>query len=143
MSKKFAALALSALLVCMAGLVQPVAFAQQQQQAGAPAVVQSDVARSADKMKRKVAEFGTGPRAQVEVRLRDGRKLRGQISEITDAHFTVIERKSKATTNVAYSEVKSLKNRYVPQWLKVADVVALGVLVPLVIVTVVAVSHGQ
>ncbi|HEX8458049.1 MAG TPA: hypothetical protein VF656_12185 [Pyrinomonadaceae bacterium] len=142
MSKKFAALA--ALLVCLNALIAPCAFAQQPQQpqAGAPAVVADEAARSADKMKRKVEDLGTGPRAQVEVRLRDGRKLRGHISEIADAHFTVVERKSKATTSVAYAEVKSLKNRYVPQWMKYMGVASAIVMVPLAIATVVTLAQG-
>jgi hypothetical protein len=102
---------------------------------------QESDAKSAAKVRGKVAEIGTGPRAKVEVKLRDGAKVKGYISEIGEDYFTVADKKA-GEVKVAYSEVKSLRERYIPKWMKVTSLVALGLLAPIIISSVVVVAKG-
>ena len=129
MSKNFLTLSLAVLLVGLQGFAAPHVYAQ------------GGDAKSAAKFRKKVAEIGTGPRAQVLVKLYDGVKVRGHISEIADDHFTVTDKKSGAV-QVQYEQVKSLKETYIPKWMKVSGWVALGIMVPLIVSTVVVVAQG-
>lgn len=97
--------------------------------------------KSAAKIRKKVAEIGTGPRAQVVVRLRDGAKVKGHISEIAEDHFAVVDKKA-GEVRVAYAEAKSLREVYIPKWMKVTGFVALGIMAPLIIATVVVTAKG-
>jgi hypothetical protein len=149
MSKNFVSLTLAAVLLFSSLVLTAAPPASAQEVAGAaPATADAKTqargereARAAAKAKRQVADFGTGPRAKVEVKLQDGAKVRGYISQIDDAHFTVVDRKTGART-VAYTEVKSIKNRYLPKWVQVTGWVALGVMVPFVVVSTVVVAQG-
>ncbi len=61
------------------------------------------------KVKTAVSNNGTGP--AVAVKLFDGRKINGQIQEIKDDRFTVIEEKTNAKSEILYSQVKEFKGR--------------------------------
>ncbi len=63
----------------------------------------------AEKMKAKVIKIGTGPDARVEVRLSDGRRVKGYISEIKDDYFTVVDDKAGVATRIDYSQVVGFK----------------------------------
>ena len=65
-------------------------------------------AESARKAKEAVAKVGTGPKARVEVRLKDGTKLKGHVAEATDDGFSVVDA-SGGTTRVAYADVEKVK----------------------------------
>ncbi|HWS89026.1 MAG TPA: hypothetical protein VN282_18775 [Pyrinomonadaceae bacterium] len=65
-------------------------------------------ADSARKAKEAVAKVGTGPKARVEVRLKDGTKLKGHVAESSEDGFTVADESGK-TTRVAYAEVEKVK----------------------------------
>ena len=129
MSKNLLTLSLAALLIGSQGFAAPRTYAQGRD------------AKSAAKLREKVAEIGTGPRAQVLVKLYDGVKVRGHISEIADDHFTATDKKSGAV-QVQYAQVKSLKERYIPKWMKYTGWVAAGIMVPVVISAVVVVAQG-
>ena len=62
----------------------------------------------AEKMKAKVIKIGTGPDARVEVRLSDGRRVKGYISEIKDDYFTVVDDKAGVATRIDYSQVQRI-----------------------------------
>ncbi|HEX8492629.1 MAG TPA: hypothetical protein VF658_07300 [Pyrinomonadaceae bacterium] len=148
MSKRLLSLSLAALLINLTGLSTPYAVAaQERERAGAAEKVnagggkQEKEAKSAAKVKEKVAEIGTGPRAKVEVKLRAGAKVKGYISEIASDSFTVVDKKTGAQT-MAYSDVKSVKNQYIPKWMKISALVAMGLLVPVIISAVVVVAQG-
>ncbi|MDQ1522683.1 MAG: hypothetical protein QOE47_607 [Pyrinomonadaceae bacterium] len=59
-------------------------------------------------LKTKLATFGSGPEAQVKVTLRDKTKLRGYVSEVSDAHFVVVDPKTSISTTVFYPQVKQV-----------------------------------
>lgn len=129
MSKKFLALALAALVVCAQG-----AYAQD---AG-----QAQEARAAAKAKAKIEKRGEGER--VEVKLHDGKKVKGHVTLIADEYFTVIDRKTGAETPVQYTQVESVRNRLISKRVKVASLLVVGALTPLLIAgAVVAATGGQ
>ncbi|HXD33167.1 MAG TPA: hypothetical protein VN643_18740 [Pyrinomonadaceae bacterium] len=66
-------------------------------------------ARLAAKVKSGIAQLGTGEAARVELKLTDKTKLKGYISEVSDDHFVVIDKKTGAATNVAYTQVQGVK----------------------------------
>jgi small nuclear ribonucleoprotein (snRNP)-like protein len=61
-----------------------------------------------EKVKAKVVKIGVGEEARVEVRLRDGRKVKGYISEIENDYFTVVDDNAGVATRIDYSQVQKL-----------------------------------
>ena len=98
MFKQILSLALVALLINLVAINCAYAIA-----------VQGSDARAVEKVKEEVGKRGTGPKARVEVRFRDGTKLKGYISEARDDHFTVVDAAGHST-RVDYSQVKSVKS---------------------------------
>jgi hypothetical protein len=129
MLKRLTALSLGVLLVGLQGFNPPRVSAQETE------------SKSADRIRKKVAGIGTGPRAKVEVKLDGGTKIKGHISKIEDEHFTVVDKKAGEVT-VRYAEVRSLKERYTPKWMRVYGYVALGALVPVIISAIVVTAQG-
>jgi hypothetical protein len=68
------------------------------------------------KVKKQLAELGTGPKAKVEVKLRDKTKRTGYVSEISADQFAVTDQKTNTATTLSYAQVEkvtpkpSLKN---------------------------------
>lgn len=81
------------------------------------------------KVKDGVRELGTGPNARIEVKLVNGKKVKGYVSEAHENDFVVIHKKSGATTTIDYAQVKELKGQNSLTAKKVAVNVAKGVLV--------------
>ena len=68
-------------------------------------------AELAAKIKTVVAERGTGVKKRVEVKKKDGTKLKGYISQADEDSFTLIDSKTKQSTEIAYGDVAKVKNR--------------------------------
>jgi len=98
MFKKFLSLTLIALLINVV-VVKPV-------RAGAQVVEQT---RNVEKVKESIRKLGTGDAARVELKLWDGRKLKGYVREAGEDNFTVADAKTGAATTVTYAEVKQVK----------------------------------
>ena len=67
---------------------------------------QQELAR---KIKAKVEKIGSGPKARVEVKLVDGDKVKGYISEVRADHFVVTDKKTGGVTTIAYAQVRQVK----------------------------------
>jgi small nuclear ribonucleoprotein (snRNP)-like protein len=52
-----------------------------------------------------------GKEAKVQVKLKDGTKLKGFISEITDDYFVVTNEKDGQSTAIPYPQVKQVKGK--------------------------------
>lgn len=65
----------------------------------------------AAKIKKAVAERGTGEKKRVEVKKLDGTKLKGYISQADEDSFTLTDSKSKQSSEIAYGDVAKIKNR--------------------------------
>jgi hypothetical protein len=66
-------------------------------------------AKLAAKVKAGIVKLGTGPAAQVELKLRDKTKLKGYVYEIAEDHFVVIDARTGAATVVPYPQVTQVK----------------------------------
>ena len=62
----------------------------------------------AAKVKAKIAKLGTGSKTGVEIKLKNGATVKGNVREIADAHFVVAD-KTGTETKVTYAEVKQVK----------------------------------
>src|SRR5258707_15864864 len=92
----------------------------------APANPRADKdAQFAAKVKAGILKLGTGPAAHVEVKLRDGTKLKGYVAEAGEDRFVVVEEKSGASMDVPYPQVKQVKGNNLSTGVKIAIVVGI------------------
>jgi hypothetical protein len=78
--------------------------------ASAPANPRADKdVQFAAKVKASIFKLGTGPAAHVEIKLRDGTKLKGYVAAAAEDHFVIVEENSGAATEVPYAQVKQVK----------------------------------
>ena len=82
-----------------------------------------------DRVKASIVKLGTGPEAQVELKLRDGKKLKGYVTQIADDHFVVVDLKAGATTVVPYPQVKQVKGNNLSNGVKIALVAVIALVV--------------
>ena len=84
--------------------------------------------QSTQKVKRRLAKFGRGPDARVEITLKDKRKLKGYISEVGDESFLLVSYQTGSSTTVMYPEVKQVQgeNRFRLNGKKIAIGIAIG-----------------
>jgi hypothetical protein len=97
MLKKLLPMALAVLVLNFACGASALASGQQDKEAK----------RSA-RVKKEIADIGTGTKAKVEVKLRDKTKLAGYVSEIGEDHFAVTDEKSNVATTVTYAQVEKV-----------------------------------
>ena len=90
----------------------------------------------AEKVKAGIAKLGTGKDSLVKVKLRDGTRLNGYLSEVNENSFVVTDRKTGAATTVLYPQVKQVKGNNLSSGAKIA--IAIGALLALTIVLAVA-----
>jgi len=83
----------------------------------------------ADRVKASIAKLGTGPAAHVELKLRDGKKLKGYIAQIADDHFVVVDVKTGGTTAIPYPQVKQVKGNNLSTGARIAIAVVIAVVV--------------
>lgn len=70
-----------------------------------------DNSPASEKMRAKIAKLGTGKRARAEITLKDDKRLKGYIGEISENSFTLVDPKRGTVTNITYDEVRQVKNR--------------------------------
>ena len=76
------------------------------------------------KVKAGILKLGTGPAAPVEIKLRDGTKLKGYVAEAGDDHFVIVD-KTGASTEVAYPQVKQAKGNNLSTGVKIAIIMGI------------------
>ena len=97
------------------------------------AQTQSDKdAKKIQKIKTKVADYGTGEKSKVKVELRNQTKIKGYISAIENDSFTVTDKKTGSTTKIDYAQVKNVNRNNLSTTAKIA--IALGIAVPVTII---------
>ncbi len=86
-------------------------------------------ARLATKVKAAIVKLGVGPAAHIEVKLRDGTRLKGYVSEAGDDRFVVVDEKSGASRDVPYPQVKQVKdnNLSTGAWVAIGFGIIIGV----------------
>ena len=71
---------------------------------------EKEIPRTA-KVKADVARRGTGERSRVTVKLQDGAKLKGYISQAGEDSFVVTDSRTGQASTVAYRDVAQVKGR--------------------------------
>ena len=86
-------------------------------------------AQLADKIKTGIAKLGTGKQALVKVKLRDGTKLAGYISEANENSFVIVDAKTLISTTVAYPNVTQVKGNNLSSgvWLAIGIGALIGI----------------
>jgi len=86
-------------------------------------------AHLADKVKAGIAKLGTGKQAIVKVKLRDGTKLAGYISEANENSFVIVDCKTGISTTVAYPNVTQVKGNNLSSgvWLAIGIGALIGI----------------
>jgi cell division protein YceG involved in septum cleavage len=82
-------------------------------------------ARKAEKVKQAVNKLGTGEKARIKVRLKDGTRLKGYVGEIGADDFQIRDAKTATTNRVAYAQVKQVEGQNLSTGAKVA--IGLGI----------------
>jgi hypothetical protein len=87
-------------------------------------------AQLAARVKAAVAKVGTGPSARIEIKLSDGTRLKGHVSETAEDHFVIVDDKTGAATAVPYPQVKQVRGNNLSTGAKIVIGVAvvIGVL---------------
>lgn len=89
-------------------------------------------AKFAQKVKSEIAKLGVGKESQVNVKLKDGAKLKGYVIEINDDNFVVVDNSDQSNT-IHYSGVKQIKGKNNLNGTTVALVVGAFVLIALLV----------
>lgn len=138
MLKKCLSASLIVLVLNLAGVIPVSANSQDDAQAQA-------LAREARKVKAEIIKLGLGESARVELKLRDGKKVKGYIREAGEDTFVVGDAKSGNATTIAYSQVKEIKGHNLATGAKVALTLGaiLGIAVGLSILLAVVLFQGE
>ena len=138
MLKKFLSVSLIALVLNLVGVTPAYANSQDEAQARAEA-------QNASKVKVGLTKLGTGEAARVELKLRDGRKVKGYIREAAEDSFVIIDAKTGTATTITYLQVKEIKGHNLATGARVALTIGaiLGIALGLSILLAVVLLHGE
>ena len=92
------------LAITISGILWSSVFAFQPARAQA-----QEATRAASAARAAIEKLGVGSKARVEVKLRDGTKLRGSVISAGGDTFTITDSKTGASRTVAYTEVARVK----------------------------------
>lgn len=84
-------------------------------------------AKALDKIKAKIAKLGVGEKARAQVKLRNGQKIKGYVSNAGPNDFAFTVRKTGTTTTVAYADVVEVKKPGLSTGAKIGIAAAIGV----------------
>lgn len=74
----------------------------------------------AEKVKANIAKLGTGKDAKIQVKLKDGTKLRGYISQINENSFLLVDEKTNISAEILYPNAKQVKGHNLSTGAKIA-----------------------
>lgn len=89
-------------------------------------------AKFAAKVKANVTKLGAGKDAKIQVKLKDGTKLKGYVSQINENSFVVTDEKTDSSTEIPYSKAKQVKGNNLSTGVAIAIVA--GILIAIAIV---------
>ena len=92
-----------------------------------------DQTPSVGKIKAKIAKRGVGEKARVEIKLRNGKTIKGYASSAGQDDFRLTDRKTGQTTTVAYADVVDVKKPGLSNLTKIAIFAGIGVAVVITI----------
>jgi hypothetical protein len=83
--------------------------------------------KALEKIKAKIAKLGVGEKARVQIKLRNGQKIKGYVSSNGPDDFAFTERKSGTTTTVAYADIVEVRKPGLSTGAKIGIAAAIGV----------------
>ena len=93
-------------------------------------------AATAEKIKANVTRRGTGEKARVNIKMLNGTKMKGFISQAGDDSFTLTDSKTKQTSILAYSDVAQVKGTGLSTTSKILIGVGVGVAASVVVLAI-------
>ena len=121
MFKKYLIVVLTFLVLNLS--LSSVAFAQTQSEKDT---------KFAAKVKTNITKLGTGTDAKIQVKLKDGNRLKGYVSQINENSFVVTDEKTNVATEIPYPNAKQVKGNNLNTGVAIA--IAAGILVGIIIV---------
>lgn len=67
-------------------------------------------APSAEEVRKSVLRRGLGMKARVKVKLRNGKELKGYITQVEEEYFVIADEKAGTLTRVTYDDVEHIKD---------------------------------
>ncbi len=99
-------------------------------------------AKQVEKIKQKVRKIGTGDYARITVGLKNqSKELKGNVSEIGEEGFVVMNSKTQVTTTVAYRDVAYVRGKGLPPIAIVA--ITAGAVLGILLIVAVAAGLGD
>lgn len=126
---KVVSLLLVSLLVC-----EGTSFASQATPTTETLQVQAPQTPQAAKVRTKVQNRGTGKNSRVRAKLVNGTEVKGYISKIEEASFTVTDKKTGQTTTIPYADVQKIRGPGLSKGGVIALVAVGGAVVVLVVI---------
>ncbi len=104
-------------------------------------LAQTNTNNSVEKVKTDVFRRGTGEKSKVVVKMKDGTKLKGYISQAGEDSFDLTDFKTKQTSAVTYRDVAQVKKQGLSKGAKIAIGVGIAAAVTVVVIGV-AIGRG-
>jgi len=101
---------------------------------------QSNTDNALEKIKANVHRRGTGEKSKVVVKMKDGTRLKGYISQTGEDSFNLTDSKTKQTNAVAYRDVAQVKKQGLSKGAKIAIGVGIAAAVT---ISLIGVSIGR
>lgn len=95
----------------------------------------------AEKTKAAIAELGTGTDAKVQVKLYDGTKIKGYVTEVNSTGFSVMNEKTKTINEVPYPAAKQVKGNNLSTGAKIAIGVGIGIAATILVLYLIVVNQ--
>ena len=88
-----------------------------------------DQTQSVEKTKARIVKLGVGEKARAEIKLRDGKTIKGYVSGAGPDDFRFTDRKTGQTTTITYGDVADVKKPGLSKLTKIVIVAGIGVVV--------------
>ncbi|MGB7200909.1 MAG: hypothetical protein WBD16_01435 [Pyrinomonadaceae bacterium] len=99
-------------------------------------VAQSGPDDDLDKVRKQIRKHGIGEELKVVVTLKDGRKLKGHITQILDDSFDLTDTNTKQPTTIPYRDVVKVKRLGMPKPAKTAIGIGIAAGIVILVLTV-------
>lgn len=119
------------LTVILAVLVVNLSFSSSTIAAAGIETKETKAAKHAEKVKVGIAKLGTGKDTKVRVKLKDGIKLKGYVSEINENSFVVTDERTGVATEVPYPSAKQVRGNNLSNGAKIA--IAVGITIAVIV----------
>ena len=96
-------------------------------------------AQSAEQVKAKVAQIGTGKKARATVKLKNGTKLKGYVEQSGEQEFVLRDKETGGPVRVLYTDVAKVEERKghsTAKWIGIGAGIGAGALLAIIAITI-------